>query len=1361
MRPRRRTRLLIAVLAAAALIGQLAGATPTSSLANTPAPTSVTVAGSFDSEIGCAGDWDPSCSAAHLAHASSDVWRKSFPIPAGAWGYKAALNDSWTENYGSGGVAGGDNIALNLAADRSVTFYYDHRTHWVTDNVNSTIVTAPGSYQSEIGCSGDWQPECLQSWLEDPDANGVYTFTTTGLPAGNYEVKAALDESWDVNYGAGGVQNGANIPFHVSVSGAKVVFSYVAATHVLSVAAGHALDNNVEWDGLGFDSRDTLYRTPQGAVAAGTPVTIRFRTFHDDVAAVRLRVFDVAANAQQILPMTRAANDVSCYDATLAAERCDFWQTTLTDATPDVIWYRFIIQDGTATAYYADDTSALDGGRGVTTGSAVDYSYALTVYDPSFTVPGWAANAVVYQIFPDRFRDADRKNDPPTGTTLYDEQAVLKPWNAKPEGYCRSYDTPCSEGPHGVDFFGGDLKGIRQKLEWIHDNGFNTIYLNPIFWAKSNHRYDTADYLQIDPFLGDQKDFEQIVKQAHELGMHIILDGVFNHMSSDSPNFDRYHHYPQVGACESLASPYRNWFVFTDEAVPCGSGDYVGWFGFDSIPVLKKANPAVQSYFLTGSDSVATHWLRGGADGWRLDVMGDPSFPSGYWQTFRRIVKQADPDALIIGELWQKDSTLLRLLDGDAADSTMNYRLRDAVLGLLGPQGFDAKGFGDSGHSLTPSQFAARLLAQQEDYAPQVYRALLNLIDSHDTARALWDLTPGAPDTVAKESNPANLAQGKQRLRLASLIQYTLPGMPTVYYGDEVGVTGADDPDNRRTYPWPDTGGTQDRALLAHYQSLAALRSSQPELRDGDLRVLATDDTAGTIAYGRKNGSRAAIIAINRSGSPRTMTIPVAGWLPNRTALAGVFGAGRPTNVSGGTVSITLGALSGAVLATGTIDLTPPAAPTALNATGTNGSVALTWNAVAGATAYNVYHSPVTGGGFVLVNTTPVTATNLTDTGLRNAQRVYYVVRALDATGNESRDSNEVAAIPHLTIGWANTQWPPSMEWTISTFTRTDSVYGQVWIDGVTNAPGPTDTLRAQLGFGAHGSDPAANVAWTWVEAAFNGDRGNNDEFVASMQPTATGSYDYAYRYTTDDGVSWTYADLDGIGDGYSAAQAGQLTVKPSSDTTPPGVPTGLHTTSASPSAIALAWNAVSDADVAGYEVARATSDGGPFIVIGSPNAAAFTDTTVSSDTTYWYVVRAFDTSFNRSAYSDSVSATAALRTVHVVFHVTVPSTTDATARSVYLAGSLSVLDGGLPDWNPGGVILSRVDATHWIVQLSGREATEIQYKYTLGDWDHVEKGAACDEIANRTLTLSYGSTGTQDVYDSVLNWRNVVPCGN
>jgi len=1368
---------------------------------HTEEPSSVTIAGSLQSELGCSGDWQADCALTHLTYEVLDeVWQASWEIPVGVYEYKATLNDSWDENYGLNATQNGSNITLNLDSTRTVKFYYSHHTHWVTDNVNSVIATVPGSFQSELGCAGDWDPSCLLSWLQDPDGDGVYAFTSTSLPAGSYEAKVAIDESWDVNYGAGGEQNGANIAFTVPLDGVEMRFVYDATTHLLTITAGNQSypDNNVEWDGVQHNSRDLLYRTPGGAVPFGTPVTLRLRTFHNDVTAAGLRVYDLNNNSQTIYDMLPAATDVACYQVGLEARTCDFWETTLEEGAPNNLWYRFIVIDGSDTDYYADNTSALDGGLGAPTDEPLDNSYALMFYDPAFSTPDWARTAVIYQIFPDRFRNADPDNDPQTGDERYDDPVLALDWNILPEGYCRNYadalencpwrfdDTPPDysptiEGPRGRDYFGGDLQGVIEKLPYLRSMGVNAIYFNPIFAAQSNHRYDTEDYYQIDPALGDLEDFEQLITQANRFGIRIILDGVFNHMSSDSPIFDRYLDYETLGACEAADSDYRDWFSFrapgASEPAPCApstpDGDdtfYDGWFGFDSIPVINKSNPEVQDYFLTNPDSVSRYWLYNGASGWRQDVMGDASFPTGYWETFREIVKTEYPETLIIGELWQKDSTLLRYLRGDRADTTMNYRLRDAVLGLLSPGSFDSKGFGDSGRIISMSEFAARIASIQEDYPEGAYFTLMNLLGSHDTERLLWALTPGSQTTADKEENPANLAQGQRRQQIAALIQYSMPGAPTIYYGDEVGVTGDDDPDDRRTFPWIDSGGEANYNISRIYRTLAILRKKLPALTEGDLRVLVADDTANTVAYGRKTTSQAALVVINRSTEARTISIPVEGYLPEGTRLNSLYWAGPKSPafsmlVRNGQIQVSLPAMSALLLATNITDLLPPPAPTTLRVVEEGSQqVSLAWSAVAKASGYNLYRSPLSGGGWVRVNSTPLTSLSFTDTGLRNARLYYYVVTALDERGNESAFSDQVSAMPHYLIGWANLQWPPTIDHIISAIDRTDYIYGQVWIDGATSEPGLTDGLLAQVGYGPLGTNPDAHPDWLWGDATFNVDAGNNDEFMASLLPDQLGNFDYVYRYTTTNGRDWLYADLNGpIVTGALPSNPGKLTVLPSEDTLAPTVPSGLRVTAASPAGVELAWDStLDDPTLYGYEIRRSDTSGGPYITLALVvGATTFVDTDVVQGATYFYVVRAVDTSFNRSADSAEVEATAELRSVSVVFNVTVPDTTDATGLMVYIAGSLDRLDGGLPQWDPVGVVLTRVSPTLWTITLTGQEGVQIDYKYTLGSWDYVEKGATCEELSNRQLTLSYGASGVQTVNDTVLNWRNVSPCGN
>ena len=1360
--------------------------------AATPAPSSVTIAGSLQTALGCAGDWDPACTQTMLDYdANDDVWQKSFALPAGSYEYKAALNGTWDENYGLHAAPGGANIPLTNDGSAPVKFYYDHKTNWVTDNVNSVIAVSPGSFQSELGCSGDWDEKCLRSWLQDADGDGIYTFSTTALPVNSYEAKVAINESWAENYGQGGVQNGANIPFTVAEAGSTVVFSYSSTSHVLTISVtlpGPQHDNNIWWDGLRHDSRDALYRTPGGAVPAGTPVTLRFRTYHNDVTGVKARIYDLNSATQTLLPMSLVASDVSCYQD-LGPYTCDFYAVTLPNASANNLWYRFIVTDGTKTVYYADNTPALDGGLGLPTDNVVDNSYALMVYEPDFTTPSWAETAVIYQIFPDRFRNGRADNDPKTGDIRYDDPVLKLPWGTLPEGYCRAYvdaatdcpwrfgapagDTSLIEGARSRDYMGGDLKGVDQNLEYLVSLGINTIYFNPIFDSASDHGYDTQNYFKIDPYFGTEKDWDNLVKHAGKLGVRIILDGVYNHVASDSPYFDRYHHFTTVGACESIDSPYRDWFTFHD--VPAGTGtcagsagansaSYDGWWGFDGLPVLNKTNADVQDYFLTGDNSVARYWLVNGASGWRQDVMSDSSFPNGYWETFRDVVKGYDEDVLIIGEMWQKDSSTLRYLRGDRADTSMNYRLRDAVLGLLTPGPFDAKGFADSGRQLSITEFADRLLSIQEDYSKGTYFTLMNLLDSHDTARLLWVLTPGEASTEDKEENAANLAAGKQMQEIASLIQFTLPGAPTIYYGDEVGVTGDTDPDDRRTYPWADKGGTPDLDMFAHYQTLAALRAENADLTAGSMQLLLADDAAEVVAYGRKTASQAAIVVVNRGDNPQTVNIPVAGFVPDGTGFSSLYAVGNtgsiaPTALSG-MLQVELAPRSAWLLDTGEIDLMAPEAPTGLAISEASSELSLTWDTVPGAASYNVYRSPVTGGGWVSAGN--VLDPAFTDSGLQNSRTYFYVVTSLDEIGNESANSEEASGMPHMTIGWANLQWPPALNHIISMVNYTDTVYGQVWIDGATSLPGATPGLMAQLGYGPEGSNPAGNPDWSWVDADFNTDAGNNDEFKAAFIPESVGTFDYVYRYSVTSGLAWLYADQNGpVPEGALPGNPGTLTVLSSGDTTPPTAPSNLHVVSASPAGVELAWDAGSDETALGaHEVLRADVTGGPYTRVARVATTSYTDTQVTEGATYFYVVQALDLSFNRSEYSNEVEAKAAMRTVTVNFMVTVPATTDATLRSVYIAGTLDRLDGGLPQWNPSGVVMTRVDATHWTITLTGAEGVQIEYKYTLGDWPHVEKDAACGEIGNRLLTLGYGDDGIMDVNDTVLQWNNVAPCG-
>jgi glycosidase/methionine-rich copper-binding protein CopC len=1406
---------------------------PTALASHTPAPTSITIAGSLQSELGCSGDWQPDCAATHLAYdAGDDVWQGSFDVPAdgpdGPWQYKAALNNTWDENYGLHAAPGGANIPLSLPAKKTVKFYYDHKTHWVADNVNSVIAVAPGDFQSELGCPGDWQPDCLRSWLQDPDGDGIYTFETAALPAGTFHAKVALNESWDVNYGQGGAQNGADIAFVVPNSGAKVTFRYNATSHVLSIAAGHGRDNNVEYDGLRHDSRDTLYRTPGGAVNPGTPVMLRLRTFHGDVEKVTIRLFDTAVGAEDKQPMTLAARNVDCFDPLLAGSTCDYWQYTYTPKALGTTYYRFIIADGTSTAYYSDNAPRY-GGLGQATPNEADNGFRLNVVDPQFKVIPWMQNGVMYQIFPDRFRNGENGNDPrptdprydypaPAGATpqqitaAADAQIQLRRWDALPEGFCRAYTAPattCRESPKGRDYFGGDLKGVTEKLDYLRSVGITIIYFNPIFESGSNHGYDTRDFLNISRYFGNNADFQQLVREAGRRGMRVILDGVFNHLSSDSPFFDRYHHYTSVGACESTASPYRSWFNFHDVAPGAGvcvdsqgranAATYDGWAGFDSIPVIVKRDPADQTkpyapvaqYFYTNPrTSVAGLWLNRGAAGWRFDVMTDGSFPPSYWQQLRTVTKGIAPDATLIAEAWHWYDNL-PLTHGDQADTAMGYRFRNAVLGLLGA--VDDKGFDEeSNPNLPPSTFQKRMESIREDYADATYYTFQNLLDSHDTKRVLWSLTPGRDNREEKEFNAANLAKGKARQQIAALVQFSVPGTPTIYYGDEVALTGADDPDDRRTFPWKlDAAGkyanTGDRLYfdaqgdhdtLNWYRKLALIRAGVPALRQGQLKFLLADDTNNTLAYALRKGDQQAIVVINRDeNNTRTIAVPTAGYLRDGVRLLDLLNV-KSATTTGGALSVALKPLQGAIfVALPGQDITGPAAPVNLSASAQNGvtsSVNLTWSASAGAASYNVYRSPLQGGGYVKIGS--ATTTSFADNGVSNGTTYYYVVRGADALGNEGASSNEASATPAFPIGYAVLQFPKTIAQTITANYTT--VYGQVYIQGLTDAGGDPAAVRAELGYGAPGSDPST---WAWSPMSYNpGHTGdNNYEYQGLLRAEAVGTYDYLVRFSDDGGRNWVYGDQDGFTPGGSSGtnQPGVLTISASADTTAPAAPVAAIDYAAS--SLTVSWGAASAADgVAEYRVYRGTSPGGEGatpIAIVPAGTLSYVDGSVGAGQTYYYVVRAFDGALNGSAPSNEVSHKVEPKVVQVTFRVKVPSFTPA-ADTVFITGqSAGVTPDPLCNFC-GGTASTAMHETApgsriWEITLGIPDGTKIEYKYTRSSYDYVEEWGTIAGFTNRVvatvrpnsptdLTRLYDDTSdtiTDDNHRAVQNWRDAL----
>ena len=515
--------------------------------------------------------------------------------------------------------------------------------------------------------------------------------------------------------------------------------------------------------------------------------------------------------------------------------------------------------------------------------------YRQTVYAADFKVPDWAKDLVYYYVFPERFRNGDRANDPQPGRDRYHDKTVElhrnwldKPW--KPGSGDGSDALPNN------DFFGGDLAGIIEKLDYIKSLGANAIYMTPVFRAASNHKYDTGDYTQIDPAFGTNADFERLCAEAAKRGIRVIPDTSLNHVGQDSPYFNRFGNFKPGGAFDggkiNGASPYASWFTF-DASQTEPDKQYKGWVGVLDLPEINKASPAFRAFAYGDKDSVMKQWLDRGAAGWRMDVA--PWVPDDFWREWRTAVKSHRPDALTVAETWFDAS---KYLLGDTFDSTMNYIFRNALLEYAA--GGDAK------------KLYANIELMREAYPPQAFYALMNLLSTHDQARALHHF--GYLDN----GNQAKLKIAKQRLKLAVLFQMSFPGSPTIYYGDEVGLAGGDDPLNRATYPWADEGGKPDEALLAEFKRLTGMRNEHAVLRHGSISAPIHLD-ANVIALAREDGASWAITATSNATAARTVKLKLPAALHGKKLRDALSHKSYQVGADGA-LALTLAPLSGAVL---------------------------------------------------------------------------------------------------------------------------------------------------------------------------------------------------------------------------------------------------------------------------------------------------------------------------------------------------------------------------------------------------------------------------------------------------------------
>lgn len=462
--------------------------------------------------------------------------------------------------------------------------------------------------------------------------------------------------------------------------------------------------------------------------------------------------------------------------------------------------------------------------------------YHLSAYSSDYCVPEWFKGGVLYQIFPDRFnRSGKAVNLSPS--KIFHENTEDTPVYA-----------PDREGKIlNNDFFGGDLKGIIQKLPYLRFLGVTAIYLNPIFEAYSNHRYDTGNYLKVDSLLGTEEDLAALINECEKVGIKIILDGVFNHTGDDSVYFDKYGRYGNHGAYGDPNSRYRDWYKFIDYPVK-----YESWWGITTLPATNKENADFID-FITGKNGVISHYTKMGIGGWRLDVVDE--LPSDFVQKIRIAVKDANKNAIIIGEVWEDASTKIsygvrrKYLLGGELDSVMNYPLKNAIISFVK--------YGNS-------EILSDCIANQIDRYPKiVLDSVMNILGTHDTARILSALGEFEPSGKTKEElsqvfyDGKTLAAAKSRLMIAATILYTLPGVPTVYYGDEAGMQGFTDPLNRRFFPW----GKEDKDISEYYAFLGKLRKENPLFADGDFTEIYSRN--GAFVYKRSKNGKEILVAAN------------------------------------------------------------------------------------------------------------------------------------------------------------------------------------------------------------------------------------------------------------------------------------------------------------------------------------------------------------------------------------------------------------------------------------------------------------------------------------------------------------------
>lgn len=803
--------------------------------------SNVSVSGSFD-------NWDPK------AHPMKDddkdgVWETVIELPAGRIEYKFVVNGTWmTDENAAEFVSdpyGGRN-SVAVIADQPLVIGHGSTIQKPARGGSQglrkvTFQYKPGGKPNSVDLCGtfnDWTVG--RTPMKDADGDGVYTATLL-LPANEYQYKFVVDgsrwiqdsEKQDSQKDDG--HGGQNSILRVDDRFPKV-----------EVKAG---DGEVFGDGVTHEQQATEVNT-----LGGGRVQLTARAHHGDVEAIEIVTF--ANGRETATPMIRFSED----------QVYDYFRGELAMPAGETP-YLFRYRDGGKSFYLTSAGMAPTSDRNRWTYSAERF--------PEFVTPQWVKDAVIYQIFPDRFCNGSKANDPNFSEWYYEGKKTLPAGGRIDPGHQEYYHLvpwndvgALTNAPHTPDkrdwmgFYGGDIEGVRQKLGYLKDLGVTAIYFNPLFQAKSTHKYDCADYGKIDPHFGTNDEFIAFVKEAKAQGIRIVLDIVYNHCGDA--------HWAFKDAVEKgPASPYYSWFEFKQWPLPAGwpnvgrawkaSDYYYCWWGFGSLPDLnfdlsrnndaeksikdvKEAQPnvALIKHLLDTTE----YWLKtADADGLRLDVPNE--VPFWFWKLFNERVKRVKPDAWIVGELWGRATDWVK---PGVYDAVMNYAFfRDPVTRFLG--------LGQGG----AAEFDAALANGRFAYPTQAVEVQMNLIDSHDTPRFLTQVSGNV-----------------NRLKLAAMFAMTYVGAPTIYYGDEIGTLGGPDPDCRRPFDWDYTKDPAKVALLEYYKKLTKARHASPALRTGSFRTLYA--VGNHYAYARSGGGEDYVVMLNGDKSEVQLPIDLAAW---------------------------------------------------------------------------------------------------------------------------------------------------------------------------------------------------------------------------------------------------------------------------------------------------------------------------------------------------------------------------------------------------------------------------------------------------------------------------------------------------